>query len=156
MTTFSVTDRSTFKTCRELLEERFWAFVDKSAECWLWTGYLNNKGYGQFHVDGRPVYAHRFAWFLATGRWPEPFALHHCDTPACCRVDHLFEGNHQDNTNDKIRKGRQYTKLSREQIDLLLLIRQTERPTYTSLAERFGISYSYVEKLCTGEYRRIA
>ncbi|ALA48377.1 HNH endonuclease [Mycobacterium phage IkeLoa] len=45
-------------------EECFWEKVDRqSGECWLWTGSINNKGYGTF----RGGYAHRFSYRLIVG-----------------------------------------------------------------------------------------
>src|SRR5712664_1832690 len=96
--------------------ERFWMKVDKDGpipklqpslgQCWLWIGGYNNKGYPTFYYEGSPVYAHRFAWFLKTGRWPKNNSLHKCDTPLCIRWSHLFDGTHKENTQDMIRKGR--------------------------------------------------
>lgn len=89
-------------------EERFWSKVDKSGECWIWTGCLTNRGYGNFGVrKGYNIPAHRFAYELTCGPIPEGFlACHHCDNRRCVRPDHLFLGSHRDNTQDCIRKGR--------------------------------------------------
>lgn len=100
-------------------QRRFWEKVNKDGPivrselgaCALWTGAPNRQGYGVMSAvddSGRAVtlLAHRVAFFLARGRWPEPFALHHCDTPACVRDDHLFEGTARDNTDDMMTKGR--------------------------------------------------
>lgn len=73
--------------------------------CDLWLASLTG-GYGQISVDGRPVLAHRVAFFLAEGRWPEPCCLHHCDNPRCVRRSHLFEGTKADNIADMDAKGR--------------------------------------------------
>ena len=35
--------------------ERFWIKVDKSGECWLWTGGCFTNGYGSFRLDSRKV-----------------------------------------------------------------------------------------------------
>ena len=91
-------------------EDRFWAKVDKSGDCWLWTGAIfAGNGYGQFspahHVN---VAAHRFSWELHNGPIPDGLLVcHHCDTPLCVRLDHLFLGTASDNMQDMIRKGRQ-------------------------------------------------
>jgi hypothetical protein len=74
--------------------------------CHIWTAHVVT-GYGQFWLDGRNEYAHRVAFLIADGRWPEPHALHHCDNPPCVRRSHLFEGTSLDNNRDCIAKGRQ-------------------------------------------------
>jgi HNH endonuclease len=99
------------------LRERFWEKVNKSGPtpehcpelgpCWLWTGCKNRKGYGRIstRTDHSEI-AHRVAWLLAHGRWPDPCALHRCDNPACVRLEHLFEGTLTDNNVDMGLKGR--------------------------------------------------
>lgn len=93
--------------------KRFWAKVDKSGDCWLWTAFTL-KGYGKFslsRVDGvqKNLRAHRMSWELHFGEIPEGLSvLHSCDTPGCVRPDHLFLGTHQDNMDDKVLKNRQY------------------------------------------------
>lgn len=73
--------------------DRFWIKVDKTEECWLWTGSRNNKGYGQFSVGGRagrPRLAHRIAYEFTYGAIDQKLHLDHlCRTPACVRPDHL-------------------------------------------------------------------
>jgi hypothetical protein len=95
----------------ERLLARFWAKVGKSEACWLWLAALNDSGYGvlRVRVDGiaRNERAHRLSWIIAHGPIPEGLnVLHHCDTPACVRPDHLFLGSQADNTADMLRKAR--------------------------------------------------
>jgi hypothetical protein len=95
------------------VEERFFRHVNKDGpihpvlgtKCWLWTGGTNGR-YGKLNLEGRTALAHRVAWFLEYGRWPEPCALHRCDVTLCVRYDHLFEGTQDDNMDDRERKGR--------------------------------------------------
>lgn len=70
--------------------ERFWASVDKSGECWLWTRSKRN-GYGQFAVSAKDVrYAHRYAWEQMNGAIPAGMMLDHtCGTRSCCNPAHL-------------------------------------------------------------------
>lgn len=87
--------------------ERLWERVEKTATCWIWTGPVNGWGYGHFCVNGKQTSAHRAAWLATHGEIPEGLhVLHRCDTPRCCRPDHLFLGTHQDNMADKRLKGR--------------------------------------------------
>lgn len=90
---------------------RFWAKVDKTGDCWLWLGARNADGYGHFTHwnDGKRVSpkAHRLAWELHFGKIPTGMHVcHHCDTPPCVRVDHLFLGTPLINARDKVSKGR--------------------------------------------------
>jgi hypothetical protein len=41
------------------VEDRFWAKVDRSGDCWLWTGGVSNGGYGAFNFNGRQQGAHK-------------------------------------------------------------------------------------------------
>ncbi|MDP9192319.1 MAG: HNH endonuclease [Acidobacteriota bacterium] len=92
----------------ELIGRRFWKKVDKGAECWLWTASRKPNNYGEFHYQGRIRHAHRVAFALtfAAGELPELEVCHHCDNPPCVNPAHLFLGTHQDNMDDKGRKGR--------------------------------------------------
>lgn len=76
--------------------ERFWAKVDKSGRCWLWTASKNSKGYGYFgltRVDGKNkiVKAHRWSWEQWYGPIPEDKVLDHvvCDNPSCVKPTHM-------------------------------------------------------------------
>lgn len=78
--------------------------------CKLWSGYCDVDGYGrtaQPSISGSRL-AHRVAWEEAHGPIPPetPFVLHHCDTPACYELEHLWLGTPADNMADKVSKGR--------------------------------------------------
>jgi HNH endonuclease len=84
-------------------------YVVDDSGCWLWTGALNDHGYGWMSTtrkDG-PDRAHRIAWRLFKGPIPEGlYVLHRCDTPRCVNPNHLFLGTQTDNNADKEAKGR--------------------------------------------------
>lgn len=96
--------------------DRFWLRVDKNGPvvrpelgpCWLWLGGATENGYGTFYRSANepPIRAHRFAWFIEHGTWPELCALHHCDVRRCVNPGHLFEGDRTDNADDRHAKGR--------------------------------------------------
>ena len=92
--------------------EAFLSQVDRSGECWLWTGNKCRFGYGVFwpgklnEVLRSGVGAHRVAWALFNGPIPPKRTIcHECDTPACVRPDHLYCGTHASNRQDWVRRG---------------------------------------------------
>jgi hypothetical protein len=89
--------------------QRFWQDVEITSSCWLWNGPVDKDGYGRVFVDGRYVRAPRFVWSMLRGPIPDGMIVcHHCDKPPCCNPDHLFVGTYKDNTQDMVRKGRDY------------------------------------------------
>lgn len=106
------------------LSERIWASINKDGPtqphclergpCWIWTGAINEKGYGTLNVDCRSFRAHRLTWEEIVGPIPGDLPLlHHCDNRPCVRADpaisHLFPGTRGDNVADMVSKGRQAT-----------------------------------------------
>lgn len=129
--------------------------IDQKTGCHLWTGPRDGCGYGLlgFERPGKQR-AHRVAWRLHYGVWPDKQVLHRCDAPACVNPDHLFAGDHHDNMADKSRKGR--TGLAKLSDDDVRTIRGA-RANGSSLAElgaRFGVSKPHIWKLCALEKRR--
>jgi hypothetical protein len=90
--------------------ERFDRFYipEPNSGCWLWTGVVDNKNYGQFYFPPRNmVHAHRAAWILFRGDTGILQVLHHCDNTFCVNPDHLYLGTVQDNMRDRdLRKRR--------------------------------------------------
>lgn len=77
--------------------KRFWTKVDKTSECWLWTGALN-KGYGAFSIKNKAKQAHRLAYQFVKGQIPEGLELDHlCKTKHCVNPSHLEPVTHKVN-----------------------------------------------------------
>lgn len=157
----ATTDSTTFTDTKTI--ERFWAKVQKTDTCWLWTASKRNKGYGAFcwRVNGKlnDGRAHIFSYRLHKGEIPAGLCvLHECDTPACVNPAHLFLGTKQDNVDDMNRKGRGNqggyktgthplitgdshwnSKLTAEKAKEIRQLR-SEGWTYAKLGEHFGIS----------------
>lgn len=142
------------------VEERFWAKVDKSGECWIWIGTIWQTGYGNFGISkGKTIGAHRFSYELAHGKIKSSRVLvcHKCDNRRCVRPEHLFLGSHKDNTQDALKKGRiaigeraGAAKITAEQVVEIINYKGKERQDETG--ERFGISQTQVSRIQSGKH----
>lgn len=78
---------------RRPLEERLWEQIDRTGECWLWTGCVRSDGYGAIGAGGRggpTLRPHRVAYELLVGPIPDGLTLDHlCCVTTCCNPAHL-------------------------------------------------------------------
>ena len=87
--------------------DRFWAKVDKSGDCWMWTASKHQKGYGQVRIEGKLYRAHRLSYEWTYGSFDKKLCVcHKCDNPSCVKPEHLFLGTVTDNMRDMCVKGR--------------------------------------------------
>lgn len=78
--------------------ERFWKSIDRTGECWAWTGTIYPNGYGSHSIKGRSNLAHRFAYSLIVGPIPEGAHLDHiCHNKSCVNPAHLRPVTHKQN-----------------------------------------------------------
>ena len=71
---------------------RFWRKVEKSPDCWRWTGAVNDTSpYGKFSLrHGKMVYSHRYAWEEIHGAIAEGLTVDHlCANTLCVNPDHM-------------------------------------------------------------------
>lgn len=98
-------------TYKEAIERRFLQFVNKdnSEGHWIWTGFVNDKGYGQFKIEVRGHWASIFASRASAYLYldldlddGDQFALHkkECSLKSCVNPNHLYIGTHMDNAID--------------------------------------------------------
>lgn len=80
-------------------EDLFWAKVNKTSTCWLWTGSISKKGYGNFGAGGKSRLAHRVAYQLIVGHIPVGLTLDHlCRVRNCVNPEHLEPVTGTENT----------------------------------------------------------
>ena len=126
------------------IKERFLRHVNKTKNCWLWTGQLSPNGYGILSATEWGNSAHRISWNIFKGKIDgELLVLHKCDVKTCVNPDHLFLGTHKDNSNDKVAKNRTIrgdkvkgSKLTEQKV---LEIRNSNE-CWNVLANRYGVS----------------
>jgi hypothetical protein len=74
--------------------------------CHVWMSTKTAGGYGAITLAGHNVLAHRMMHALTTGKTDDAVVMHTCDNPSCVNPKHLRGGTHQDNSDDKMSKGR--------------------------------------------------
>lgn len=91
------------------LEERFHQkyIIDEKTGCWLWNAGKQSDSYGTIQNGRQNLLAHRVSYEIHHGDIPDGLCVcHTCDVRTCVNPDHLFLGTDQDNTDDKMAKGR--------------------------------------------------
>ena len=134
-------------------EQRFWAKVDKTVNCWNWTAGTDAFGYGELSINRKKWRAHRRAWVMVNGAIPNGVCvLHRCDNPACVKPEHLFLGNRLNNAQDRKAKGRNgdkrgvknpTSKLTEAQV---MSIRKDSRNT-VELSKAYGVGDACIGKI---------
>lgn len=143
--------------------QRLWARVDKSGECWLWTGSAAGKGYGRLRIGDREVYTHRLSYELAKGPIPlGMFVCHTCDVRRCVRPDHLFIGTCADNVADACKKGlmvgpkrpmrgESHCNARFTEADVVEILRLRGTVPLRELARRYGVSMGSITGIYSGK-----
>lgn len=142
-------------------EERFWKRVVKTNTCWIWNGKMAGNGYGQFLINYKGKYAHRFSYELHKGEIPKGLCVcHTCDNPPCVNPNHLWLGTRKQNSQDMTRKGRHVNnrgenagmaKLSWKQIDKIRRLYIPRKYGRYKLGIDFGVSPSTIRAIIKKE-----
>jgi hypothetical protein len=139
--------------------------VDKKG-CWVFTGKVTDRGYGELFLytrgnkrNTRVVFAHRLAYRLFIGKLKKGMEIcHRCDNRKCCNPSHLYQGTHQDNMNDMKNRNRQYITWG-ERSGVHKLTTQEVREIRASnarqidLAHKYGVAKSTICEIVNGTSR---
>jgi len=141
-------------------EQRFWekVIIKEADECWLWTGYKDKKGYGQFRYLDSVIRCNRMSLFITTGEWGHT-ACHerNCPNKSCVNPYHLYWGNSSSNTLDSVAVGTfvANTKISKEQLkNLRQEFIATEikwgetQAWFDKKSKELGVSKRWISKIC--------
>jgi len=148
------------------MKRRFWAKVNKTDTCWLWTAAKIGGGYGYFAVLPKNETrgwnsgsickaAHRVSWIMHNSNIPEGLlVLHKCDNPSCVNPAHLFLGTFRDNSTDMVRKGRQAkgedngggVKLTNKSVKEIRILNKMDF-SHATVAKLYGVSRTLVKRI---------
>lgn len=138
------------------LIDRFWNKVHKGGqnECWMWLGTPNGR-YGVIKVgDGSRsmIGVHRLSYEIHFGVIPDAMQVcHKCDVMKCVNPAHLFLGTSQDNTADKVAKGRQATgerinsKITPDDVRIIRGMWRAGGLTMEEIGSMFGVTDSCID-----------
>jgi HNH endonuclease len=139
------------KTLQERFEEK--VMPEPNTGCWLWTGSLNNKGYGRIMVNHANKLASRVSYELYRGPIGNLIVMHRCDNTVCVNPDHLLLGTMSDNSKDMVAKGRQkschhlgikpYCKLTLDQVNEI----RASNEKRSALARKFNVQVGTIRKI---------
>lgn len=89
-----------------------WIECKGDNDCWPFTGYLDEDGYGQKNIKfgntRKMMFVHRFVYQYVNDIElnPTDIVRHTCDTPPCCNPNHLVVGSVKDNVKDRVIRNR--------------------------------------------------
>ena len=76
---------------------RFWSRVDKTGDCWEWTGHCDREGYGRFDA----TYAHRVSYEIHYGPIRGLQVDHCCHNRSCVNPNHLRAATNKQNQENR-------------------------------------------------------
>jgi hypothetical protein len=118
--------------------------VDKNTGCAVWTG-STRDGYGTFNLSGKPVSAHRVAYFAKYPDTDPALSIRHtstCSNRACVNVEHMVVGS------PKWQGKKHPVKLSQDDLtDITNELAQPYRGQIMDLARKYGVSHSYISHI---------
>lgn len=150
--------------------ERFWSKVNLNGpihpvlgtRCWLWeAAHQQRSEYGVFRLRGTNTPAGKAALTLSGIEVIEGLLIcHRCDNPPCVRPEHLFQGTDQDNSDDKVSKGRSchgesHPKALLTEVEARgIIAAHLDGARGKDIALRYGVSASTVGAILTGKQWR--
>lgn len=168
---FSVSKKQRFIIDPEI-EKAFWARVEKTDSCWLWTGAVRKDGGGSFGIGrrgSRKLYsANRVSWQLAHGEIDDTVKIFplSCHNKRCVNPAHLYAGSAVDcaqylasyrgKPNRASGEKNGSSKLTEKQVIEIRRLYRLRRLTQRELAKRFSVDRNTIGFILRGETWRLA
>ncbi len=113
--------------------------------CWIWKGWVDNKGYGRTTMGEKSISAHQYLYEKLVGRAPEGLEMDHvCRNTACCNPAHMKLVTHHENV---LRGARSKMNLEKIQAIKDMLSLDGFKNKFAEAARAFGASISFVKNL---------
>jgi hypothetical protein len=122
-------------------------------KCWGWEGAVDPQGYSRIGIAGESYKASWVSWLLHKGKWPTLHTLHSCDNRICTNFIHLFQGTNQDNTDDKIKKGRHDHWYSDNEIRKVFELRKQGLSQF-AISRITGVSQPHICAVLNGRFMK--
>lgn len=129
--------------------------IDAATNCWNWTGYLDQKGYGRFWINKKPYMAHRASAMIHGLDMSGEVMRHMCNNPRCVNPEHLQTGSHQDNYDDMIRAGRRGKTGNPTATDQLVILLREKYSTGNYSQKQLAVEYNLGEETVRKIVKRI-
>lgn len=142
------------------LKMRLWSKTNlpNSEGCMIWTGTLDDDGYGVFKARGKMLKAHRVSLILATGENKDLLVAHSCRNRNCVAPAHLEWKTFKGNTEDRRRDGtlllgerNPMTKFNPEDIVAIRSAYETGKLNQPELAEKYGVGQNTISRIVRRE-----
>jgi HNH endonuclease len=133
-------------------------FIRAENGCHICTSHrIGTDGYPNLWKNGRPQHMHRVLYEEKYGDLPSEIHVRHtCDNCRCINLKHMVTGTAQDNTDDKVKRGRLNPPRGERSGNLKLTEKIVQRirnaeGSQSAIAEKFGINQSQVSRIKSGE-----
>lgn len=135
--------------------------IDSETGCWVCISHhRTGSGPVKYPVITRNGKRQRMSRFVLERKLGRPIgkglcACHTCDNPACINPDHIYEGSHMDNTNDRLVRDRgtkgtavNTAKLNDDQVrEIKSLVAGANTSKMRELGNIYGVSYRTIRDI---------
>jgi len=138
------------------VRKRFYKYVDKFKECWIWRAGITASGYGVFSLKRKQIRAHRMSYMLSKGKIPKgKLIIHNCHNRRCVRPSHLKASTQSVNIKqawaigniDQRGSKHPAAKLDEESVLEIRRIKKSVGWTNKKLSIVFGVSSSVISEV---------
>jgi len=148
--------RAAKKNSLEKITERFFSYVEKEKECWIWIGGRCHE-YGTFRLRNKQIRAHAASWIIHNELVPDGYLVSHsCGNFLCVNPNHLVlktreQLNAITNSNSSRRGSNNgCSKLTEEKVRDIRLRYAAGNITLASLAKEYNVASTTISGIVRG------